>query len=121
MSKFQSNSLESRFSTYRQLSGSNYYIIYIQILEKGRKIRFKNDVLFSAKHSEVNIKVLVPVQQNYDRHVDLGIFSDFLESEFKLAYVPNDVLPILVYNWGFAAKRELRIKKCEICCIWLQL
>lgn len=66
LSKFRNDNLEARFSTYRQLSGANYYLSYIQVLENERKLRFKNAVLLSANNIEILLKTLVPVKENCD-------------------------------------------------------
>jgi hypothetical protein len=49
LSKFQNDNLEGRFGMYRQMSGSNYYISFLQVLENERKIRFKNNILLCEK------------------------------------------------------------------------
>ncbi|KFM81775.1 hypothetical protein X975_09847, partial [Stegodyphus mimosarum] len=48
LGKFQTDDLEARFGAYRQLSGSNYYISFVQVLENERKLRFKSCVIVSA-------------------------------------------------------------------------
>lgn len=121
LSKFQSDNLESRFGCYRQLSGANYYITYLQILENERKLRFKNAVLFAAQNVNVNLKDLLPTQQNYDNDVELSSFLDIVDQDFEMDVIPNDTVPILTYLGGFAARQVLRKSRCDICSSWLQL
>lgn len=121
LGKFQSDNLESRFGSYRQLSGANYYISYLQVLENERKLRFKNAVLFAAQNVDVNLKELIPTQQNYDSDIDLSSFSDIVDQDFEMDVIPNDIVPILTYLGGFAARQVLRKSKCDVCRSWLQL
>lgn len=45
--KFQTDHLEERFSLYRQLSDSNYYISLQQLIESGKKTRIENLLYFN--------------------------------------------------------------------------
>lgn len=121
LAKFQSDNLESRFGSYRQLSGANYYISYIQVLENERKLRFKNDVLFAANSGNVHLKTLIPVRQSKDQNIDLHVFSDIMNLSFKIGDIPSDTLPILTYIGGYAVMKALRKCKCDTCTAWLQL
>ncbi len=47
LGKFQSDSLESRFGWYRQLSGANYFISPKQLLQSERKIKALSLIQFS--------------------------------------------------------------------------
>ncbi|XP_047001265.1 uncharacterized protein LOC124617949 [Schistocerca americana] len=121
LGKFQSDDLEGRFGCYRQLSGANYYISYIQILENERKLRFKNDVLFAAQNDNVHLKHIIPAQQQLDRNIDISIFSDIMDITFGMDDVPPNMLPILTYIGGYAARKALQKSKCDKCTEWLQL
>lgn len=121
LGKFQSDNLEGRFGSYRQLSGANYYISYMQILENERKLRFKNDVLFASQIGNVRLKSLIPIQQALDSEVDIQIFSEILDVDFEMDVIPSNIVPILTYLGGFAARQTLRKSKCDECSTWLQL
>ncbi|XP_047121284.1 uncharacterized protein LOC124804943 [Schistocerca piceifrons] len=121
LGKFQSDDLEGRFGCYRQLSGANYYISYIQVLENERKLRLKNDVLFAAQNDNVHLKHIIPAQQQLDCNIDISIFSDIMDITFGMDDVPPNMLPILTYIGGYAARKAIQKSKCDKCTEWLQL
>lgn len=51
LGKFQNDALEAHFGAYRQMSGANYYISFIQVLESERKLKFKSCIIISAKNN----------------------------------------------------------------------
>jgi len=125
LSKFQNDVIEGRFGYYRQLSGANYYISYVQLLESERKIRFKNTLLLATKNKELSIKTLLTSdkRENFNPEINIDVFLPVHETfgEFSLDKLQNDKLPILTYIAGFAVRKELRLKHCETCIQWLQL
>lgn len=121
LSKFQNDNLEGRFGMYRQMSGSNYYISFIQLLENERKIRFKNNILLCAQNSEIQLKTLMTVEQSYDSTVSLIPFQGILNLNFSLDEVPQNNLLIITYIGGFTARKVLLDKKCSACSMWLQI
>lgn len=124
LGKFQSDDLESRFGSYRQLSGSNYYISFADVIASERKLRFKDLVLLSAKNVDIQLKSLVPIDDDIDPNVysNVSFFSELLNiSSFEPASIPENVLKILTYIGGYVSKKELYPKSCEQCQSWLLL
>lgn len=120
LSKFQNDCLESRFSTYRQLSGSNYYISYTEILENEKKVRFRNVVIMSSEQLNVSLKTLIPSTENPE-DVNILEFSDILSDAFLFESVPENLIPVLVYIGGFTTFKVLKESKCNICIHWIEL
>lgn len=73
--KFQSYALESRFGHYRQLSGENYYISYMQLWESGRKVRFECLVYLSCYNDEISLKTLLPSKETIRLEVEIEPFD----------------------------------------------
>ncbi|KFM59054.1 Transposable element P transposase, partial [Stegodyphus mimosarum] len=121
LGKFQTDDLEARFGAYRQLSGSNYYISFVQVLENERKLRFKSCVIVSAKNLNVPLKTLIPLEERSRETVDVNLYDDVLHDSFSVECVPDDVLPILTYISGFVVRKELNKKQCVTCITWFQL
>ncbi|XP_035233510.1 uncharacterized protein LOC118205330 [Stegodyphus dumicola] len=122
LGKFQTDALESRFGMYRQMSGSNYYINYLQLLESEKKLRFKSNIIISSSNINIPLTSLLP---DYDKDsiftfVNIDDYSNLLVNDFSTENVPSDILPVLVYISGYASMKELRVVKCSICQDWLQ-
>lgn len=122
LSKFQNDVLEGRFGIYRQLSGANYYISYVQLLESERRMRFKSTVLLTTKNN-VPLRSILSFKFSYDPTVDTEHFLNLLKElkNFSLEFIPEDKLPILTYIAGYAVRKDLRLKNCQVCTQWLQL
>lgn len=128
LSKFQNDVLEGRFSHYRQLSGANYYIGYVQLLESERKIRIKNTLTLTKNNTTISLKNLLCSLETKSNilnctDVEIDVFSPIFQEieEFSLQLIPDDALPIITYIAGYAVKKELRLQKCDTCSSWLQL
>lgn len=121
LSKFQNDAIESRFGIYRQMSGSNYYISFLQLLESERRIRFKNNVLLSSENSSIPIKTLLSSNEVYDDTVQIQIFQEILNLNFCLELVPDNSLSIIIYIGGYTVQKLLYKQKCDVCRKWLQL
>lgn len=113
LGKFQTDLLEDRFSLYRQLSGSNYYISLVQILESEKKIRIKNLLSVSTKHSKIILKQLC-FDEKMDpiSKVNLKPFEDFKIEQYY--DINKEVAPILVYISGYASFKIGRKIQCDI-------
>lgn len=122
LGKFQNDDLEARFGCYRQMSGANYYISYVQVLESERKLRFKSSVILVCKGNNIPLKTLLPQASASinDIFVDLTIYNGIIDSEFSLENIPENLMPIITYIAGYNVRRELRSNKCNICVAWLQ-
>lgn len=121
LSKFQNDILEGRFGHYRQLSGANYYISLMQVLESEKKIRFKNFVLLSCGNKDISLKTLLPCDENSsDNFIKIDDFSEIYECDFSLNEIPTERLSVLVYISGYAVRKILRNGQCPICISWLQ-
>lgn len=120
LGKFQTDDLEGRFGCYRQMSGSNYYISYIQLLESERKFRFKNMIILSCSGNNIPLKTLLPCLESITNSVNVDQFRTVVQKEFVFDEIPKSLLAILTYISGYSVMKELRIKKCNICSFWLQ-
>jgi hypothetical protein len=120
LGKFQNDELEGRFGCYRQMSGANYYISYLQLLESEIKLRFKSMVLLACGSNEVNLKTIMPSHDIYNESVNIDPFKCVLDYEFLFEDVPSSILTILTYITGYIVMKVLRSENCQICCLWLQ-
>lgn len=120
LSKFQNDVLEGRFGCYRQLSGANYHISFLQLIESERKLRFKSVVLLAGKNGNVPLTTLLPCCDEPQTSVDITPFNSVLKSEFSIQCIPEEVLPILSYIAGYVVRHEIRQQNCELCVSWLQ-
>ena len=73
--KFQSDSLEGRFSWYRQLLGGNYYLSVKQILDNKRKIK----VVSLLQHCKILIFDLKEMKSYW---TDIASYQRFTFDEF---------------------------------------
>ena len=65
LGKFQTDNLERRFGRYRQLSGCNYNISVLQVLENEKKIRIKSVLtLHSSRYGRIELDC--SLLENYD-------------------------------------------------------
>lgn len=102
LGKFQNDELEGRFGSYRQMSGANYYVSYLQLMESGeRKLRFKSMVLLACGDSEINLKTIMPSQEIYNKSVNIDPFKGVLDYEFLFEDIPSSILTILTYITGY--------------------
>jgi len=117
--KLQTDNLENRFSRYRQLSGSNYHISYIQIIESEKKLRTKSILgLHSAKYDPVafSFDVLTVVADDVIKNSiidDYTIFSKIIDHNFlDIIDIDN---PALTYICGYAAFKMKHRLHCNLC------
>lgn len=109
LGKFQTDALESRFGSYRQMSGANYYISFVQLIESERKLRFKNSIIISTKNDNISLKSLEPYEEsNQEVYINIDIYHCLLVGEFSLEFVPSDLLPIVTYIGGYVAKKKIK-------------
>lgn len=122
LGKFQTDALESRFGMYRQMSGSNYYISYLQLLESEKKLRFKSNIIISSTNANVPLTSLLPDadKDSLLSVTNIDTYLDLLLDDFSFENISWDQLPILVYISGYAVMKELRRVKCNTCQNWLQ-
>lgn len=123
LSKFQNDNLEGCFGMYRQLSGSNFYISFIQVLENERKIRFKNSILLCSENTDVELKTLMTSDEdNCSKDCEyIDAFLEIIDVEFNFESVPHNFLLVLTYIGGFIARKVLLKCRCTICTSWLQI
>lgn len=107
---------------YRQLSGSNFYISLVQVLENERKIRFTNNILLCAKNVTVHLKTLLTSEESEFRTEDENIedFLEIVDMDFSLESIPHNFLLVLTYIGGFISRKVMSKHHCTICTSWLQ-
>jgi hypothetical protein len=116
LSKFQNDDLEARFGCYRQMSGANYYISYLQVLESERKLRFKNTILLMCQGNSIQLKTLLPQTNSAvitNSSIDVSFYDDIVYSPFSLDDIPENLMPILTYIAGYNVGKEIRFQKCD--------
>lgn len=121
--KFQTDSLENRFSQYRQLSGSNYHISIRQLFESEKKIRIHSLLKLSLPNCEITIS---NINSNLNFEDSMPIQNDYVPS-FNVIIEQTDLneiqecLPIIVYISGYCSFSVLKRVKCDSCSSFLKL
>lgn len=122
--KLQTDKLENRFSRYRQLSGGNYHISYIQIIESEKKLRTKSILgLHSAKYGQVAfsfdaLTVVADYVINNSTIDDYTVFSKIVNHNFiDIVDIDN---PALIYICGYAAFKIKHRLHCKLCCEFVE-
>nr|XP_042911089.1 uncharacterized protein LOC122272083 [Parasteatoda tepidariorum] len=111
--KFQTDCLESRFGIYRQMSGSNYHVSVIDVIESERKLRIKSILtLNSSSLGNIFFRSLCGDDTSGDvEEVDICDFSDVL-CDFNVD-VSCDEVEILTYISGYCVfKLNLTCSMC---------
>ncbi|KAI6648566.1 hypothetical protein LOD99_8046 [Oopsacas minuta] len=99
----QTDPSEHGFGLYRMMSGANYHISYLQILEAERCLKISN------------IQIYFPISPNHDAEID---FDPFLNAISDLSSVECDTQTIqsLAFIAGYAAHQCLkRSPPCYLC------
>lgn len=80
--KFETNDLENCFSSYRQMSGVNYNVSVMQILDSEKKIRVRRYLgITSAKYGKVNLSISAPEDVNIQEEMSgITVSEDLLNS-----------------------------------------
>ncbi|MCP4120076.1 MAG: hypothetical protein GY737_32715 [Desulfobacteraceae bacterium] len=119
LGKFQSDSLESRFGWYRQLSGTNYFISVKQLFESELKIKTLSLVHFSG----VSLSELSS-SDKYDQcademELDSAEFVTLKEALIKVDAAEGPVSRsdccTVYFVTGAVIHSELRRRKCSCC------
>ena len=114
----QSDPLEARFSAYRQLSGSNYFVTIKDVLEAEKRIRLKS----LLKFSQFSIGEVAEIFKSADETAEAECQLEADELVQQLGEDPLNVTNlscedenILYYVSGFVAKSVRKNLKCERC------
>eukprot|EP00745_Piridium_sociabile_P000858 TRINITY_DN1054_c0_g1_i10.p1 TRINITY_DN1054_c0_g1~~TRINITY_DN1054_c0_g1_i10.p1 ORF type:complete len:707 (+),score=149.43 TRINITY_DN1054_c0_g1_i10:209-2329(+) len=116
LGKFQTDNLEFRFSQYRQLSGSNFYVSVQQLLEGEKKLKLLSVLkLVSASKGAVTLKL-------EEKRTELTASSDeehkqFIPvlSECDATELSAEQLKALVFVSGYAVSKVLPKTDCDVC------
>ena len=113
----QSDCLEGRFGTHRQMNGGNYYAATRQFLEAEKIIRMKS----LLKYSNLNmLEVKLVFKENNEairRQIkqDASAFLEDMEFRFKLGNTTLEDNAILFYLSGYIARSIRKTGKCSSC------
>merc|ERR1712226_325866 len=117
-SKFLSDRIEGRFGKWRQMSGANYYISILQVLQAEKALKASS----IAKYTNVSFKELgklleeaTKLQLSKEEKL-LALFEEMLEDIFINVKVENkDIANTLFFLAGFLAHAIAKKIKCEKC------
>ena len=109
----QSDSLESRFGWFRQLSGANYFISWKQLVDSDRKIRS----ISLLKHSEFSVSDIDNMlAQRSAITSGVSAVAEDIFSELQFSSILSDTdFVIIRYVCGACARSLINCKKCEFC------
>lgn len=121
LGKFQTDNLEARFGQYRQMSGGNYNISCLQVLESERKLKILSLIrLYSSQKGEFQLKNLDYLKQNENFQsfeVPEFFYNTFnSHNDFE---IPNDTMSVLIYIAGYVAHKVCHKLTCEKCILFL--
>ena len=121
LGKFQTDNLEFRFSQYRQMSGSSFYVSVQQLLESEKKLKLMSVLrLVSASKGALTLKdITEPVQEKQNELTALSNieYLDFLNvlPECDNVELSNEQMKALVFVSGYAVSKVLPQTDCDIC------
>ena len=113
LGNIQSDSLESRFGWYRQLSGANYFSSVRQFLQSEKTIRVRSLV----KYSNLDFKSIKEVSdisattKHLEHETNAKLISEQIVYEFDPSLLTRDETSILYYISGTTAKKGSNFKK----------
>jgi hypothetical protein len=119
--KVQTDNLERRFGLYMQLSGANYHVSVVPVLEAEKKFRVSSlFALRSAKHGFVNIRNVFDDQGTHNESgtsVQFNTISDNFENvvleSLDMHFSCDE--RALVYVVGYVASKCASILACAKC------
>jgi len=121
LGKVNSDPIERRFGTYRQLSGANFFVSLKQFFEGEKKLRLRSLIRFD-RLSVSDLKKLGESQQQSSQEqteMDAISLSAFLQepnseeiSDFSSLHKLESVI---FYCSGYVSRSLLRRNKCEAC------
>lgn len=126
LGKFQTDHLEGRFGKYRQMSGANYNISIVQILESEKKLKIMSLLkLNSAKLGDFKIRDIMghkgeehtgELENNEGGNENnyLDTFSSIIE-EYEMVEVSESNMMSLIYIAGYVARGVERGINCDKC------
>ena len=114
---FQSDPLEKRFGTYRQLSGANYFGSEKQFLEAEKSIRVKSLIKFSKYTMKEVVNILGTDDSKQNEAVELHseTVSDMMLPKSTRCRMLDMDRDIVYYVAGFVARSIKKGVKCVSC------
>lgn len=115
--KFQTDDLESRFSFYRQLAGSQYNISLQQLFECENKLRVQSALRLKLKtktFGEIELRDFAFESDIIDIE---DVDNDFITIRVEPSDIPNakTYVPVLIYLAGYCVHSVFKRKKCLSC------
>ena len=121
--KFQTDSLESRFGSYRRLSGTNYHISVMEVMESEKKLKILS-ILNVVSELNVTIKDFIASCSNSGNDAaasidvvnNAGLYDVITECDIGVA-VSEAECKSLIFIAGFVGYKLLtNTVICELCC-----
>ena len=120
--KFQTDDLERRFGMYRKMSGCNYHISVVQIMQSERKIRVSSLLkFFSQNHGNIELTdyftdFAADVSENSSNsECDDDFVTDVLWEFESFEPIPKEEQMTLLYLGGYVAKKVKGKLTCHTC------
>ena len=119
----QTDPLEHHFGLYRMMSGANYHVSYLQILETERRLKVSNILKIFTTHPESNITLQDFIMSFSSSHlvesqteVDLDPFLNEI-SDLSIIECDTQLLQSLTFIAGYATHQYLKHSSqlCHIC------
>ena len=104
--KFQTDNIESRFGLYRMLSGCNYLVSVVEVLQNEKKLKMKNLLkLYSSSKGTIPIKdFLMEFGEPSNSDCDNNFIASVPYNTVTVK-IDEENLPPLLYTTGYVAKR----------------
>jgi hypothetical protein len=116
--KLQTDNLERRFGEYRQMSGGNYNVSVLQVLEAEKKLRLSTALaLRSKKMGHIVIKDIKDALMTDEPDLASGVIPEqflLVASEVTEACFSCDEAS-MVYITGFVVHKVIRLLRCRTC------
>ena len=108
----QSDTIESIFGWYRQLSGANYFIFTRQLNKSEKKIR----TISLMKYGDIRLGDIDSVIMKNETATEILRLADDIRGEMLFNYVPNSHdEKTIYYVCGALIRSVVRTKKCDAC------
>ena len=117
LGKFQTDSLEAHFGQYRQMSGGNFNVSCMQVIEAESKLKILNLIsMYSENCGEFQIKDLkcILADENIEETEIPGVFYETFNSSDDIE-ITTETLSVLIFIGGYVAHKTSNKLKCSDC------
>ena len=113
LARLQTDSLEFRFSNYRQFAGCNFHVSVRQVLEGEKKLKLISALkMVSASKGTISLNSLtdplkeIQVKEHSAQALEFKDFLQVIENSHCLS-ITNDQMKVVIYIAGYLVLKNL--------------